>query len=83
MVDIDPDELAKRARHFALPNCADAGDFLREILTQNASIRRKDQLSVLVPRFILQVTRGAPGGEVGWIRQSRRSAEAHSLTGAQ
>jgi acetolactate synthase I/II/III large subunit len=43
MIDIDPAELKKLEPHVQTPVCADAGDFIREMLRQKASIRRKDR----------------------------------------
>jgi acetolactate synthase-1/2/3 large subunit len=43
MVDIDPTELHKMGKsiHFAI--CADAGDFMREMLAQKSAIQKKDR----------------------------------------
>lgn len=41
-VDIDPDELAKLHPHIQQPICADAGDFLRELLQHKECIRLRD-----------------------------------------
>lgn len=43
MVDVDPAELLKLKQFIDEPICADAGDFIRELLAQGASIRGKDR----------------------------------------
>src|ERR1039457_3807191 len=43
MVDVDPGELGKLADTVQQPICADAGDFLREMLRQRGSIVAKDR----------------------------------------
>jgi acetolactate synthase-1/2/3 large subunit len=43
MVDIDAAEIAKLAPYIHAPVCADAGAFLREMLSQMASVRPKDR----------------------------------------
>jgi acetolactate synthase I/II/III large subunit len=43
MVDIDPTELKKMGDTIHFPICADAGDFMREMLTQSAKIEKKDR----------------------------------------
>lgn len=43
MVDVDPAELGKLKQYIDLAVCADAGDFVRELLAQKQSIRRKDR----------------------------------------
>ena len=43
MVDIDPAELGKLKPYATLSICADAGDFIREMLAQMESIRPKDR----------------------------------------
>lgn len=42
MVDIDPAEIRKLAPHIRTGICADAGDFLREMLRQAGSVHPKD-----------------------------------------
>jgi acetolactate synthase-1/2/3 large subunit len=43
MVDIDPAEIRKLAPHIDTEVCADAGDFLREMLRQSDAIRSRDR----------------------------------------
>ncbi len=43
MVDVDPSEIAKLHGTLALEVCADAGDFLRELLAQKESVQQKDR----------------------------------------
>jgi acetolactate synthase-1/2/3 large subunit len=43
MVDIDPTELKKMGDTIDFPICADARDFMREMLAQAASIEKKDR----------------------------------------
>lgn len=43
MVDIDPGEIGKMSRFLDVPVCADAGDFLRELLVQLHSVQRSDR----------------------------------------
>jgi acetolactate synthase-1/2/3 large subunit len=41
MVDIDPGEIGKMSRFLDVPVCADAGEFLRELLVQLPSVQRR------------------------------------------
>ncbi len=43
MVDIDPAELRKMGDSIQTPICADAGEFMRELLSQAAQIKKKDR----------------------------------------
>jgi acetolactate synthase-1/2/3 large subunit len=43
MVDIDPTELRKMGETIHFPICADAGDFMREMLAQASRIEKKDR----------------------------------------
>jgi acetolactate synthase-1/2/3 large subunit len=43
MVDIDPNELRKMGAAVTLPICADAREFLRELLAQRAAIQNKNR----------------------------------------
>ena len=43
MVDIDPTELRKMGDTIRFPICADAGDFMREMLAQASKIEKKDR----------------------------------------
>ena len=43
MVDIDPNEIDKLGRFLEVPVCADAGDFLREMLAQSDSLEKRDR----------------------------------------
>ncbi len=43
MVDIDPTELNKMGKTVHFPVCADAGDFMREVLAQSASVKKVDR----------------------------------------
>jgi acetolactate synthase-1/2/3 large subunit len=43
MVDIDPAEIRKLDPFIHTPICADAGDFLREMLRQSGAVQRKDR----------------------------------------
>jgi acetolactate synthase-1/2/3 large subunit len=43
MVDIDPAEVAKLAPHIQTEICADAGDFLREMLAQADAVQPRDR----------------------------------------
>jgi acetolactate synthase-1/2/3 large subunit len=45
MVDIDPTELGKMGNTIHFPICADAGDFMREMLAQVAGIQKKDRIA--------------------------------------
>src|SRR3984957_4349403 len=45
MVDIDPTELNKMGNTIHFPICADAGEFMREVLTQAASVKKVDRSS--------------------------------------
>ena len=43
LVDVDPAELGKLKEYATLSVCADAGDFIRELLAQSAGIQPKDR----------------------------------------
>ena len=43
MVDIDPTELNKMGKTIQFPICADAGDFMRAVLAQAASVKKVDR----------------------------------------
>jgi acetolactate synthase-1/2/3 large subunit len=43
MVDIDPTELNKMGKTVHFPVCADAGDFMREVLAQSPSVKKIDR----------------------------------------
>jgi acetolactate synthase-1/2/3 large subunit len=43
MVDIDPTELTKMGNTIHFPICADAGDFIRAMLAQAASVKKMDR----------------------------------------
>lgn len=43
MVDIDPNEIGKMSRFLDVPVCADAGDFLRELLVQLPSVQDRSR----------------------------------------
>jgi acetolactate synthase I/II/III large subunit len=45
MVDIDPTELNKMGNTIHFPICADAGEFMREVLAQAASVKKVDRSS--------------------------------------
>ncbi len=45
MVDIDPAELIKMGETVQFPICADARDFMREMLVQASSIEKKDRIA--------------------------------------
>lgn len=45
MVDIDDSEIAKLAPHVQTPVCADAGDFIREMVCQIDSVQAKDRVA--------------------------------------
>jgi acetolactate synthase-1/2/3 large subunit len=45
MVDIDPSELKKMGDTIQFPICADAGDFIREVLAQASNIETRDRSS--------------------------------------
>jgi len=47
MIDVDPAELQKHAGILHKAVCADAGDFLREMLAQHGSVYKKDRSSWL------------------------------------